>query len=74
MKRKQLVLVLAGSFVVFLGLLWLLQGAAIIQICPVLCVANCECINSGSQFWEIAGAITFIIGVTIIVAVLRPIF
>ena len=60
--------------VVFVGLLWLLQGAAIIHICPVLCVADCECIKSGSQFWEITGAITFIIGVTIIVAVLRFIF
>ena len=73
MKRKQLVLVLA-VVVVFVGLLWLLQGAAIIHICPVLCVADCECIKSGSQFWEITGAITFIIGVTIIVAVLRFIF
>ncbi|HET7390259.1 MAG TPA: hypothetical protein VFJ51_05500 [Nitrososphaeraceae archaeon] len=74
MKLTALVLVFAGSFVVLLGLLWLLQGAAIIHICPVLCVANCECVSSGSRSWEIAGAITFVIGVTIIVADLRLIF
>jgi len=71
MKRKQLAIILIGFFVALLGLVWLLQGAAILHLCPVLCVTNCECVTSGSQFWETAGAITFIVGVTIIVAGVR---
>ena len=68
---KQLAAVLVGSFVALLGLLWFLQGAAVLHICPVLCVSNCECITSGSQFWEGAGAIALIIGITIIGAGVR---
>jgi hypothetical protein len=74
MKRiisKQLAVVFVGSFVALLGLLWFLQGAAILHLCPVSCVSNCECITSGSQFWEGAGAITLIIGITFIGAGVR---
>lgn len=66
MKRKQLAAALVGVIVALLGLLWLLQGAAILQLCPVLCVMDCECVTSGSQFWEATGAIAFIIGIMIV--------
>ncbi len=45
-----------------MGLLWFLQGAAIIQVCPVLCFADCECLAGGSIVWEAAGALAFIMG------------
>ena len=66
MKRKQLAAALVGVIVALLGLLWFLQGAGILRLCPVLCVMDCECLMSGSQFWEAAGAIVFIIGIMIV--------
>ncbi len=56
----------AGIFVTLLGLLWILQGAGILRICPILCIAECECITGGSPFWETVGAIVVLIGVVII--------
>jgi hypothetical protein len=35
-------------------------------MCPVFCVTDCECLTSGSPFWEATGAIVFIIGIIII--------
>ncbi len=66
MKRKQLAIALVGFFVALLGLLWFLQGTAILHLCPVLCVTNCECVTSESQFWEAVGVVALIIGITII--------
>ena len=66
MKRKQLAAALVGVIMALLGLLWLLQGAAIVQLCPVLCFVDCECVTSGSPFWEATGAISFIIGIMIV--------
>ena len=63
MKRKHIATALVGAIVTPLGILWFLQGAGILQMCPVFCVMDCECLTSGSQFWEAAGAITFIVGV-----------
>jgi hypothetical protein len=71
MKRKHLTVALVGFFVALLGMLWFLQGAAILHFCPVFCVTNCGCVTSGSQFWEAAGAIAFIIGITVIGAGVR---
>ena len=68
MKQRKLAAALVGVIVALLGLLWFLQGAGIIQICPMLCIMDCECLTSGSQFWEAAGSIAFIIG-TIIVGI-----
>ena len=66
MKRKFLVTALVGIIVTLLGLLWFLQGTGFLELCPVLCFADCDCIRGGSPFWEAAGAITFIIGLVII--------
>lgn len=66
MKRKQLTVALVGVITTLLGLLWLLQGAGILRVCPVLCFVDCECITGGSEFWEAAGAIAFIVGIMIV--------
>lgn len=66
MKWKFIAAALAGVIVTLLGLLWILQGAGILKLCPVLCIAQCECVTGGSQFWETIGAIAVIIGVVII--------
>lgn len=65
MKPIQIVGVVIGAFIALLGLLWFLQGAAIIQMRPILCVADCEPIVGGSPSWAAAGAVAFIIGVGI---------
>jgi hypothetical protein len=71
MKRKQLAAAVVGVIVALLGLLWFLQGAAIVHQCPVLCFVDCECVTSGSQFWEAAGAIAFIVGIMVVGVSLR---
>ena len=71
MKGKQIAGVLLGAFIAFLGLLWSLQGTGILQIRPILCVTDCEEIVGVSPFWAMAGAITFIIGIIIIVISMR---
>jgi hypothetical protein len=65
MKLIQFVGVLVGALIAILGLLWFLQGVAILEMRPILCVADCEPIVGGSPFWAAAGAIAFIIGIAI---------
>jgi hypothetical protein len=57
---------LFGAFIALLGLLWFLQGLAIIRMRPLLCVTNCEPIVGRSPFWAATGAIVFMIGVGIV--------
>ncbi len=49
-----------------LGLFWLMQGLAILDVCPILCFANCECIKGGSLVWGGVGAIVSTAGVVAI--------
>jgi hypothetical protein len=63
MKPIRTVGVLIGAFVASLGLLWFLQGIAIIEMRPILCVANCEPVMGGSPVWTAAGVVAFIVGV-----------
>ena len=62
---------LVGAFIAFLGLLWFLQGVAIIQMRPILCVTNCEPIVGGSPVWAAVGTIAFIIGIGIVFVSVR---
>jgi len=62
MKPIRIAGTIIGVIVALLGLLWLLQGAGLLRLCPILCFADCECVTGGSLFWAIVGAITFIIG------------
>jgi len=48
MRLIRIVGVLVGAFIAALGLLWFLQGMAIIEMRPILCVADCEPIVGGS--------------------------
>jgi anaerobic C4-dicarboxylate transporter len=68
---KQVVAAVVGVILLLLGLLWFLQGAAIVRLCPLLCFVDCECVMSGSVFWEGVGAIVFIVGVTIMGVIVK---
>jgi hypothetical protein len=59
MKRRAFSIV--GAIIGLFGFVWFLQGACIPP----------GSVMSGSQFWEIAGAITFTIGLVIITYCLR---
>jgi len=63
MNFKKISIVFVGIIVILLGLLWFLQGTAIIQMCPILCLADCECLTGGSLFWAIVGLIALFIGI-----------
>ena len=68
---KKFAVTFAGIIAILLGLLWYLQGAAIIQVCPILCFADCECLMGGSRFWEIVGPIVILMGIGIVYLGLR---
>jgi hypothetical protein len=50
MKRRAFSIV--GGIIALFGLVWFLQGAGLLL----------GSVMSGSQFWEIAGGLTFIVG------------
>jgi hypothetical protein len=55
MKRRAFSII--GPIIALFGLVWSLQGAGVLT----------GSVMSGSQFWEIGGAITFIAGLVIII-------
>ena len=59
MKRRSYSIV--GAIIALFGLIWFLQGAGVLPGSAM----------SGSQFWELAGAITFIMGFVIVAYCLR---
>ena len=59
--------VIVGTLLTALGLLWSVQGADLIQIKPILCVANCETITGGSTLWLSIGIITTVIGLALLI-------
>lgn len=58
--------VIVGTILTALGLLWSVQGADLIQIKPILCIANCEPITGGSMLWLSIGIITTVIGLALL--------
>jgi len=60
-----------GVVSILLGLLWFLQGADLIHIRPILCVADCRPLEGRSIGWMIAGALFLVLGVTAIRVGLR---
>jgi len=54
MKRR--IFSAVGVILAVFGLIWLLQGAGILS----------GSVMTGSEFWEVVGAITFIIGLVIV--------
>jgi len=66
MELRKIAASLLGVVIALLGLLWLLQGAGLMVICPpLLCFADCECIAGASPAWAAFGAAAFIIGAAI---------
>lgn len=63
MNAKATALTILGAIVALLGTLWLVQGLGLVQIGPVLCVADCEPITGKSTQWTVTGAIALFIGI-----------
>lgn len=66
MSAKVILSTTAGVALTLLGLLWFLQGADVLHVPPILCVANCEPLVGGSTTWMIAGFIGVLAGVVLI--------
>ncbi|VVB99278.1 Uncharacterised protein [uncultured archaeon] len=66
MDLKRIALLIFGAALALLGALWFMQGAAIIQVCPILCFADCECVSGGSLFWGAAGIVAFTAGAALL--------
>ena len=56
----------AGLIMTSLGVLWSLQGAAVIRIRPILCLSNCKPITEGSASWLGLGVVFMLLGIAII--------
>ena len=54
-----------------LGAFWFLQGMGIINVCPILCFADCACIEGGSQFWSMVGAAVFLFGTLMMIITIK---
>jgi hypothetical protein len=63
--------ILFGVALTLLGLLWLFQGADLMHIRPILCVANCTPLVGGSVGWMIAGALVLVVGLLVIASGIR---
>ena len=59
---KTLIVLIVGVIGALLGGLWLLQGLGIVNIPPILCVADCAPIEGGSPMWAIVGFVVFAAG------------
>jgi hypothetical protein len=62
--KRHVALIVVGVILAFLGLLWLLQGAGIVHMRPILCVSNCKPVTK-SIAWVVIGAIACVAGVAI---------
>jgi hypothetical protein len=45
-----------------LGLLWSLQGAGLVHVKPIACVANCTELQGASAQWLVTGLVTIAAG------------
>ena len=57
----------AGVVLTLLGLLWVLQGADLVRIEPVGCVAECEPVTGGSAGWLTIGVLAVLAGLILLV-------
>lgn len=71
MNWRSLAWVLFGVVSTLLGLLWLLQGADVLHVRPILCVANCKPVEGGSIGWMAAGTLVLVLGLLAIAAGFR---
>lgn len=61
----------AGIGVLALGLLWFLQGSALLHIEPVLCTADCTPIVGHQPAWQVAGGVAILLGALAIALAVR---
>jgi hypothetical protein len=61
---NRLLQILAGIFMA-LGALWALQGAGIVHVKPILCVADCTEIQGASGQWLLTGIGTIAVGMVL---------
>ena len=71
MKWRSVTLLVLGVLSTLLGLLWLLQGADLLHVRPILCVSNCRPVEGGSIGWMAAGAVVLVLGLLAVAAGLR---
>lgn len=71
MKRRTVVRIVVGTVLSLLGVLWILQGADVVRIRPILCVADCRPLTGGSPTWLAIGAVTLVVGLTVAGALRR---
>ena len=55
-----------GAVALLLGGLWLVQGAGLVTIEPIACVADCETLTGPSPQWAITGALTLAAGAALL--------
>ena len=71
MSIRALARILFGSALTLLGLLWLLQGADLVHIRPILCVADCTPLEGGSVGWMTAGTLLLVVGLVVLASGIR---
>ena len=71
MSFRTLARIVFGVALTLLGLLWLLQGADLVHIRPILCVADCKPLEGGSVGWMAAGAFVLVAGLLVIASAVR---
>lgn len=54
---------LLAGLLIALGALWSVQGAGIVHLKPILCVADCAELQGESGQWLATGLVTVVIGV-----------
>jgi hypothetical protein len=69
--RRGFTWIVLGVGSTLLRLLWFLQGADLVHVRPILCVANCQPLQGGSIGWMTAGALFSVLGVVALVVGLR---
>lgn len=65
------VFALLGIVSILLGVLWSLQGAELIHLEPIACVANCEPLTGPSTTWLLSGLATVVIGLIVTIGCIR---
>ncbi|MFD2077614.1 hypothetical protein SAMN05421678_112126 [Actinopolymorpha cephalotaxi] len=66
MNVRRIARMLVGAVLVALGALWVLQGADLVRIKPVLCVADCQPLVGGSPVWLAVGVVAFLAGLALL--------
>ena len=71
MNWRNITSLVVGVALMLLGSLWLLQGADLVHVRPILCVTNCKPVTGGSVAWLTAGIVTLLIGLLLVAASIR---